>query len=586
MANVEVDFLVIGSGLAGLTFALRVAPYGSVALLTKKTRTDANSSWAQGGIAGVLADDDSFELHKQDTLVAGAGLCNEEAVAVLVHEGPERIHDLIALGASFNKEVDAQGQNVLSLGREGGHSRNRIVHTADYTGWECERTLLDAVKARPEITVFEHLFVTDLAVDHLTLSATPDLSSDPSPGLSPSPPSPERRGELAFLPLSVSESGYRLAGVGGEAGARLVCLGANALNVETGEMQGFRSRATLLATGGCGQIYQHTTNPLVATGDGVAMAWRAGSAVANMEFIQFHPTTLFHPDARAFLITEALRGEGGILRHEDGERFMQNYHPLGELAPRDIVARAIVSEMKRRNVSHVSLDVTHLDPTFLREHFPTVYERCLSVGIDITRMPIPIVPAQHYQCGGVVTDLDGATDIDRLYAAGEVASTGVHGANRLASNSLLEAMVFGQRAADHALAHCTMPSPPSRTAEPYESADSGVPRTPAEVDALRVEARELMSRYVGIVRTTAELETVRARMSAILEALNRTQSCGVEVWEARNAAQVGLLIIESALRRHESRGLHYVLDYPSAVESERHDTVLRAPSGGSDGDFK
>jgi len=575
LADVSVDFLVIGSGLAGLTYALRVAPHGSVALLTKKTRTDANSSWAQGGIAGVLADDDSFELHKQDTLVAGAGLCNEEAVAVLVHEGPERIRDLIKLGASFNRELDAQGQNVLSLGREGGHSRNRIVHTADYTGWECERTLLDAVKARPEIAVYEHYFVTDL--------------------------------EIATGPDGPA------------------CLGANALDVETGEIQAFRARATLLATGGCGQVYLHTTNPPVATGDGVAMAWRAGAAVANMEFIQFHPTTLFHPDARAFLITEALRGEGGILRHEDGERFMDRYHPLAELAPRDIVARAIVSEMKRRSVSHVVLDVTHLDPEFLRSHFPTVYERCLSVGIDITRTPIPIVPAQHYQCGGVVTDLHGATGIARLYAAGEAAMTGVHGANRLASNSLLEAMVFGQRAADHSLVFSPRTRFPQSDLPPTLSGERDLPPNPSRkregaiLDSppsrlreggrgvrfgegtpdfregaggsgaivgradIRRAAQELMARAAGIVRTTEELEAARAQMRVFLERLNAEPACSVEDWEALNAVQVGLLIVESALQRHESRGLHYTLDYPEPVESERHDTVLRSWLPVSDG---
>ena len=526
MANVEVDFLVIGSGLAGLTYALRVAPHGSVALITKKSRTDANSSWAQGGIAGVLADDDSFELHKQDTLVAGAGLCNEQAVDVLVHEGPERIRELIRLGANFNRELDAHGHEILSLHREGGHSRNRIVHTADYTGWECERTLLDAVKACPAIEVCEHLFVTQLAV------AQTDRGS--------------------------------------------VCLGANALHGESGETQMFRARATLLATGGCGQIYRHTTNPTVATGDGVAMAWRVGAAIANMEFIQFHPTTLYHPDARAFLITEALRGEGGLLRHTDGERFMQNYHPLEELAPRDIVARAIVSEMKRRDVPCVTLDVTHLDPDLLKSQFPTVYERCLSVGIDITRQPIPIVPAQHYQCGGVATDLDGATDIQRLYAAGEVACTGVHGANRLASNSLLEAMVFGQRAADHSLAY-TGPLPETGPAVATPSASAPTDRlSSAEIAEKRVQAQNIMSRYVGIVRATEELERARREMETILDDLNATAACGVDVWEARNAAQVGLLIIESALRRHESRGLHYTLDYPDPIETERHDTVLKA----------
>jgi L-aspartate oxidase len=525
---VEVDFLVIGSGLAGLTYALSVAPHGSVALLTKKTRTDANSSWAQGGIAGVLAEDDSFELHKLDTLIAGAGLCHEDAVDVLVHEGPERIRALMELGAHFNMETDGSGQEVLSLGREGGHSRNRIVHTADYTGWECERTLLEAVKGSPQIDVYEHLFVTELLIA--------DTANGP------------------------------------------VCLGSEAIQGDSDQRTTFRARATLLATGGCGQVYQHTTNPLVATGDGVAMAWRAGATLANMEFIQFHPTTLYHPEARAFLITEALRGEGGILRHADGETFMERYHPLGALAPRDIVARAIVSEMKRREVPCVCLDATHLDADFLRSHFPTVYERCLGVGIDITRQPIPIVPAQHYQCGGVVTDLDGATNIACLYAAGEVACTGVHGANRLASNSLLEAMVFGYRAAQHTL---TAPiallhdAPPLRKrAEPKapthaaDHANTGLQRHKEQV-------QKTMQRYVGIVRTTRELEMASCNLLQVAETLEQSDASSVEDWEVRNITQVGLLIIESALKRHESRGLHYTLDYPQALETEQHDTVLQ-----------
>jgi L-aspartate oxidase len=521
---VDVDYLVIGSGLAGLTYALHLANYGSVALLTKKTRTDANSSWAQGGIAGVLAENDSFELHKQDTLVAGAGLCHEDAVEVLVREGPERIRDLIALGAQFNMETDPDGQEVLSLGREGGHSRNRIVHTADYTGWECERTLLEAVKATPAIRVLEHFFVTDLAL--------------------------------------VDSGGVR------------VCAGAYTLNGETGEQNLFRARATLLATGGCGQVYEHTTNPLIATGDGVAIAWRAGAAVANMEFIQFHPTTLYHPQARAFLITEALRGEGAILQHGDGERFMERYHPLRELAPRDIVARAIVSEMKRRDVPCVYLNATGIERDRLLAHFPTIYERCLSVGIDITREPIPIVPAQHYQCGGVVTDLDGATNIARLYAAGEVACTGVHGANRLASNSLLEAMVFGRRAAEHTVNHCP--------GDPTPVYDLGFPSSQSheaaisfeELTTLREQIQKQMQRYVGIVRTTEDLERTATLLSEAVVHLSRPIPNRVEAWEARNIAQVGLLIVESALRRHESRGLHYTLDYPTAVETENHDTVL------------
>jgi L-aspartate oxidase len=534
---VDVDYLVIGSGLAGLTYALHIAPQGRVALLTKKTRADANSSWAQGGIAGVLADDDSFELHKRDTLVAGAGLCHEDAVDILVREGPERIRELIAMGAQFNMETDADGQEVLSLGREGGHSRNRIVHTADYTGWECERTLLEAVKRRPEIQVHEHYFVTDLAIE--------------------------------------------------EGSQGRVCTGAHALYGDTGEQTTFRARATLLATGGCGHVYQHTTNPLVATGDGVAMAWRAGASIGNMEFIQFHPTTLYHPDARAFLITEALRGEGGILQHGNGEQFMERYHKLRELAPRDIVARAIVTEMKRRNVPCVYLNVTHINEAFLRSHFPTVYERCLSVGIDITKEPIPIVPAQHYQCGGVVTDLDGATNIPRLYAAGEVACTGVHGANRLASNSLLEAMVFGYRAAQHTLGE-EEKKRRKEEKKTEETVEVDLIQNPkfkiqnlnapsiAEVAHVRDRVVKAMQQDVGIMRSTAELTLAQNTLRDCLQILSAAPPADVETWEAWNIAQVGALIVGSALRRHESRGLHYTLDYPETLESERHDTVLIA----------
>ncbi len=525
--SVDADFLVIGSGLAGLTYALHMAPHGSVALLTKKTSTDANSSWAQGGIAGVLSDDDSFELHKQDTLVAGAGLCHEDAVEILVREGPERIRDLIGLGAQFNMELDESGQEVLSLGREGGHSRNRIVHTADYTGWECERTLLAAVRARPEIVIYEHFFVTDLI-----LLETPTGQ---------------------------------------------ICAGAHAIDHETGARETFHARATLLATGGCGQVYQHTTNPLVATGDGVAMAWRAGAEIANMEFIQFHPTTLYHPQARAFLITEALRGEGAVLCHADGETFMERYHKLGSLAPRDIVARAIVREMKRRDVPCVYLNATQIDPNELKTHFPTIYERCLSVGLDITRDLIPIVPAQHYQCGGVVTDLDGATTIPRLYAAGEVACTGVHGANRLASNSLLEAMVFGYRAARHTLT-CNNTPLPAHASVISGAAQSVKASKGVDVPSLKQQVRETMQRYVGIVRTTAELERAAAGLAQALARMESASAATVEDWEARNIAQVGQLIVQSALQRHESRGLHYTLDYPEPVESERHDTILVPPS--------
>ncbi len=532
---------MIGTGLAGLTFALEASKQGSVAVLTKKTRSDANSSWAQGGIAGVLGDNDSFALHTQDTLVAGAGLCHEDAVEILVREGADRIRDLIALGAQFDTHTDDEGRVMLSLGREGGHSRNRIVHTADYTGWECEKTLLEAVKGNPNITVYEHYFVTDLLTERLS-----------------------------------------------DVGAR--CLGAKVLDSQTGVQTECRAKATLLATGGCGHVYQHTTNPLVATGDGVAMAWRAGATVANMEFIQFHPTTLYHPDARAFLITEALRGEGGILCHADGERFMERYHPLKELAPRDIVARAIVSEMKRRNVPCVYLDATHIDRDLIMSHFPTVYERCLSVGIDITKVPIPIVPAQHYQCGGVVTDLEGRTDIVNLYAAGEVACTGVHGANRLASNSLLEAMVWGKRAALSAIEETAdFPIKADSTeysSEPTVSKMSELPElavareklleySRSRVQTLRTEIQKTMQHNVGIVRTVRELEITFLALCNFLIELNEIRHESIEWYETRNIVQVGLKIVACALRRKESRGLHYILDYPELRESERHDTLLK-----------
>lgn len=521
--TIETDYLVIGSGLAGLTYALRLAPHGSVTLLTKRKRTDANSSWAQGGIAGVLANDDSFELHVKDTLIAGAGLCNEAAVEVLVREGPERIKELMQMGANFDMTDDEEGNPSLSLGREGGHSRNRIVHTADYTGWECERTLLEAVRHTPNIEVLEHYFVKDLLLWH------------------------------------TEEEGF-------------LCAGAIALDGQKGERVDFHAKATLLATGGSGQVYEHTTNPLVATGDGVAMAWRAGAPIANMEFVQFHPTTLYHPKARAFLITEAMRGEGAILRNDQGVAFMSKYHPLADLAPRDIVARAIVQEINKTDADCVYLDATHIPLEKLQHHFPTIYERCLQVGIDISKEPIPVVPAQHYQCGGVVTDLDGATVISRLYAAGEVACTGVHGANRLASNSLLEAMVFAYRAAEHTLSHRNLPLP-----KEHRVFSDGFRPTSTEVDPQFIlksqkQIQRLMQRNVGIVRTTAELKRVQKQLDEI--AIPYTDSPTVEYLELKNLLCVASLVVTSALKRKESRGLHYTLDYPDTVEEEQHDTLL------------
>ncbi|MCS7300305.1 MAG: L-aspartate oxidase, partial [Fimbriimonadales bacterium] len=397
----EYDFLVLGSGIAGLTFALNAAPHGSVAILTKKQRSESNTNYAQGGIAAAIGADDSWELHLQDTLIAGAGLCDRAAVEVLVKNGPRLIHWLIELGAQFDRTPDGN----IALGKEGGHSRNRIIHAADHTGYEIERTLLIAARKTPHITILEHYQALDLIIEN---------------------------------------------------GA---CAGVQVLDTLTGDLFEIRAKATLLATGGCGQVYLHTSNPLIATGDGIAMAWRAGAVIANMEFIQFHPTTLYHTDAPSFLISEAVRGEGGILRRRDGYRFMPDYDPRAELAPRDIVARAIDAELKKTGDPCVYLDITHLDPEFIKHRFPTIYHTCLQYGVDITKEPIPVVPAAHYTCGGVWTDLNGRTTIPRLYACGEVAYTGVHGANRLASNSLLEALVFAERAAQHATTRLDEPPP-------------------------------------------------------------------------------------------------------------------------------
>ncbi len=510
------DFLVLGSGIAGLTFAINAASHGAVAILTKKQRSESNTNYAQGGIAAAIGADDSPELHLQDTLVAGAGLCEREAVEVLVRNGPRMIDWLIELGAQFDRNPDGS----LALGKEGGHSRNRIIHAADHTGYEIERTLLIAARKTPNITLLEHYQALDLVLTH------------------------------------------------GE------CVGVQVLDTLTGDLFEIRARAVLLATGGCGQVYLHTSNPPIATGDGIAMAWRAGAVIANMEFIQFHPTTLYHTDAPSFLISEAVRGEGGILKRRDGYRFMPDYDPRAELAPRDIVARAIDAELKKTGDPCVYLDITHLDAEFIKHRFPTIYQTCLQYGIDITREPIPVVPAAHYTCGGVWTDLNGRTTIPRLYACGEVAYTGVHGANRLASNSLLEALVFAERAAQHATTRLEEPPP-----KPKPSCIT-TPRTPSEPapattehapnwDADRLQIRKLMQKKVGIVRTVQRLQEAQCELeplAARIEAAYQTLPPSVESCEARNLAACALLITYSALARKESRGLHYVLDYPDTRE--------------------
>jgi L-aspartate oxidase len=519
---IDVDVLVLGTGIAGLSFALRASKHGRVALITKKSDTESNTNYAQGGIAAVMSAHDSFESHIRDTLVAGAFLCHDDAVEILVREGPDRVRELIDFGVRFTHARRTDNPLHLHLGREGGHSVRRIVHAADLTGREIERALIAKVKGNRAIRVFEHDHAIDLIAD---------------------------------------------------AGA---CRGAHVLDAETGDVMSIRAKVVMLATGGLSRVYLHTTNPEIATGDGVAMAFRAGARIANMEFIQFHPTTLYHSDARSFLISEAVRGEGGLLRLASGERFMPRYHEMGCLAPRDVVARAIDTELKKSGEECVYLDVTHLDPDYVKEHFPTIYETCLSVGIDIIKQWIPIVPAAHYACGGVLADTDGRTSIANLYACGEVACTGVHGANRLASNSLLEAVVFARRAAidvskriggiDYAEIE---EFPIGRHLRPV----------PDEVIAdLTLRLRTAMWKYVGIVRTNERLAKALRRVRQIkarAEALYSTGVLSPALLELRNMALTAELIILSAQSRKESRGLHYNLDYPDLDDAHfKHDTVL------------
>src|SRR5712671_2491513 len=435
------DFLVLGSGIAGLSFALKMAAHGRVAIITKKDRAESNTNYAQGGIAAVTSREDSFELHVRDTLEAGAGLCKESVVRTIIEEGPARIAELIELGMQFSeREIPrSHGARELDLGKEGGHSKRRILHAKDVTGREIERALLSAIAQRPNIQIFEN----HLAIDLVTTQKLTQRSSGVPP---------------VHLPADIAQTS-------GGSPIELItkrqagpppyidrCLGTYVLDNKTGKVETFVAPVVLLATGGCGKVYLYTTNPDIATGDGVAMASRAGTVIANMEFIQFHPTCLYHPKAKSFLISEAVRGEGGVLKTLEGVEFMDQHHPLKSLAPRDVVARAIDSEMKKSGADHVWLDITHKPAQFIRERFPNIYETCLRHGIDITQEPIPVVPAAHYQCGGVLTNVDGETGIGGLYAVGEVACTGLHGANRLASNSLLEALVCAHRCADVVLA--------------------------------------------------------------------------------------------------------------------------------------
>lgn len=522
----DVDFLVLGSGIAGLSFALKACKYGKVVLITKKSDTESNTNRAQGGVASVMSLEDSFDLHIRDTLIAGAGLCHKDSVEILVKEGPGHVRQLVELGARFNTEPSPDGGTRFALGREGGHSRRRIVHASDLTGREIERALVIQVKREENIRIFEHDFAVDLIVEE-------------------------------------AENG-------------LACRGAYVLDTETEEITTFRAKVTMLATGGCGMVYLHTTNPEIATGDGVAMAYRAGAKIANMEFIQFHPTSLCHPGARSFLISEAVRGEGGILRLKDGSTFMENYHEMACLAPRDIVARAIDAELKKSGDECVFLDITHLDSDRIRERFPNIYQTCLSVGIDITKDWIPIVPAAHYSCGGVMTDVNARTSIERLYACGEVACTGVHGANRLASNSLLEALVFAHRAGLNSFSLAADPYPSGQLPD-FPKARHAKHAGPEVIAELTYRIRRVMWKYVGIVRSNERLDKARMEIADVKEqvdGLYESARLSRELLELRNLTEVAALIIESAISREESRGLHYNMDYPQANPNMVEDSVL------------
>jgi L-aspartate oxidase len=531
--HITTDYLVLGSGIAGLTFALSAAQHGRVTLVTKREPSDAATAWAQGGIAAVLAPDDSFGEHAADTLTTGGGLSHRQIVEMVVEDGPARIESLLSLGVHFSATHDASADQAnpslsgLDLAREGGHGKRRVVHAGDITGAEVQRALLDAVKAQPNI----QLLAEHMAIDLIDLA--------------------------------------RLGG------ARRI-IGAYVLDTRSHEVHAVAARATVLATGGAGKVYLYTTNPDIATGDGVAMAYRAGAAIANMEFFQFHPTCLYHPQAKSFLISEALRGEGGVLRLSDGTPFMERHHAMKDLAPRDVVARAIDYEMKRSGADCVLLDMTHKPADFLRERFPNIYARTKALGIDLTSEPIPVVPAAHYMCGGVAVDRDGRTSLPGLWAVGEVACTGLHGANRLASNSLLEGLVFGHRAAV-AVAQkqfdSPLPSPPAW--DPGEAT-----RSEEEVIVTNDwdELRRFMWNYVGIVRSDRRLVRASRRIALLKEEIREYYFRHLvtrDLLELRNIADVAELIITSAAFRRESRGLHYNVDHPEPDERYRADTVLR-----------
>ncbi len=529
------SFLVIGSGVAGLSFALRASNHGTVNIITKREVTESSTYVAQGGIASVWDAGDSFDDHIKDTLMAGAGICHKNVVDLVIKDGPNRIRDLLSWGVQFSRRENSE-KDEFDLGKEGGHSHRRIFHASDLTGREVERVLVSLVQEHPNINIFE--FHT--AINLITLNRF-----------------------QSFDRYKADE-----------------CIGAYVLENRSGKIHTFIADSTILATGGSGKVYLYTSNPDIASGDGVAMAYRAGAAVANMEFVQFHPTCLYHPRAKSFLISEAVRGEGATLLRKDGRRFMPDYHEMAELAPRDIVARAIDLELKKRGEEYVLLDISFKPPEFVRSRFPNIYAMCLQFGYDMTKEPLPVVPAAHYQCGGVLTDENGETEIKRLFAAGETACTGLHGANRLASNSLLEALVFSNRAYEK-----SHKSYLGRNQVGEISIPAWDPGNATDPDELVVishtwdEIRRLMWNYVGIVRSNKRLYRAKERIDLIKKEISEYYwnfVLSTDLIELRNIATVADLIIQSAIIRKESRGLHSNIDYPYRDdENMMKDTVLR-----------
>ncbi len=527
----NVDFLVVGSGIAGLSFALKAAKFGKVLIVTKANEDESNTKYAQGGVAVVVdKQEDSFDKHIEDTLIAGDGLCDKRIVEIVVTEGPARIEEIIKYGTSFDKTQ----QGIFDLAKEGGHSESRVLHYKDITGFEIERALLEKIHNDPNIEILTHYFAVELITQHHTGEFVDKRSED------------------------------------------IQCYGIYALNTASGKVEKFLSRVTLMASGGAGHIYSNTTNPVIATGDGIAMVYRAKGKVRNMEFIQFHPTALYNPgEYPSFLISEAVRGFGGVLKTRNGHEFMQNYDERGSLAPRDIVARAIDAEMKKSGDDFVYLDIRHRDKADILSHFPNIYAKCLSIGLDMTKDLIPVTPAAHYMCGGILVDEYGRSSIHRLYACGECSSTGLHGANRLASNSLLEAPVFAHRIFEDAIKQFTNYNIPDNVPE-WDETDTRLSNEDILVTHNLRETQKVMSDYVGIVRSDFRLERALRRLGLLheeTESFYKMTTLSVKLCELRNVIQNAYLVIKSAMLRKESRGLHFTTDYEPHAQAP-HDTVL------------